>query len=211
MASRGACGIFVDAGYLIAEGAKACVVPSAKRGDVAVDYERLVARLCERATKACGLPVLRVYWYDGAIDGVPTTDQHSIGALPDVKLRLGRLSGGRQKGVDALVYRDLSVLARERAVVTAFLVAGDEDLREGVASAQEQGVHVTLWGVGSAPGSQLALSLLPQPVGATSPLGGPSIAENRQVVRSGLGHSCGARGHRGSFVNAPTYPGGTGC
>jgi len=178
------CGIFVDAGYLIAEGAKSWVAGSAKRGDVTIDYPQLVSRLCARATKACGLPVLRVYWYDGAVDGVPTNDQHAIGALSDVKLRLGRLSGGRQKGVDALVYRDLSVLARERAIVTAYLLAGDEDLREGVASAQELGVHVTLWGVGagnqartlkaevdrceqlddlddlfaSAPGSQLALA-----------------------------------------------------
>ena len=143
------CGIFVDAGYLIAEGAKACVAVNSKRGDVAIDYAQLVERLCKRAVKTSGLPVLRVYWYDGAVDGVPTTEQQAIGALPDVKLRLGRISGGRQKGVDALVYRDLSLLARERAIVTAYLLAGDEDLREGVASAQELGVHVTLWGIGA--------------------------------------------------------------
>jgi len=110
----------------------------------------LIERLRSRATKASGLPVLRIYWYDGAVDGVPTIEQHSISALPDVKLRLGRLTGGRQKGVDALVYRDLSVLARKRAIVTAFLLAGDEDLREGLATAQESGVHVTLWGIGTA-------------------------------------------------------------
>jgi len=144
------CGIFVDAGYLIAEGAKTYVARNAKRCDVTVDYTQLVERLRKRATEACGLPVLRVYWYDGAVDGVPTTDQQAINALPDVKLRLGRLSGGQQKGVDALVYRDLSMLARERAIATAYLLAGDEDLREGVATAQELGVHMTLWGTGVA-------------------------------------------------------------
>lgn len=144
------CGIFVDAGYLLAEGAKDKVGSTARRSDVVVDHETLVQRLCTRATKACGLPVLRVYWYDAAQDGVPTLEQKAIGALPDVKLRLGRLTGGRQKGVDALVYRDLTVLARERAIVTAFLVSGDEDLREGVVAAQEMGMHVTLWGVGQA-------------------------------------------------------------
>lgn len=143
------CGIFVDAGYLIAEGVKSYVSPAARRGDVEVVYQTLVERLCDRARKDCGLPVLRVYWYDGAVDGVPTTDQQAISALPDVKLRLGRLSGGRQKGVDSLMYRDLSVLARERAIVTAYLLAGDEDLRQGVSSAQELGIHVTLWGIGT--------------------------------------------------------------
>jgi uncharacterized LabA/DUF88 family protein len=142
------CGIFVDAGYLIAEGAKACIGGNVKRGDIAIDYARLIGRLCKRATVTSGLPVLRVYWYDGAVDGVPTTEQHFISTVPDVKLRLGRLSGDRQKGVDALVYRDLSVLARERAIVTAYLLTGDEDFREGVAAAQELGVHVTLWGIG---------------------------------------------------------------
>jgi uncharacterized LabA/DUF88 family protein len=172
------------------------VSPKAQRGDVAVRYADLLHRLREGAEQGSGLPLLRVYWYDGAIDGVPTTEQQQIGALPDVKLRLGRISGGRQKGVDALVYRDLSVLARERAIVTAFLLAGDEDLREGLATAQELGVHVTLWGLGEprnqaltlvaeadrrerldnvadlftpAPGSQLALAQGPAPTAAREP------------------------------------------
>jgi uncharacterized LabA/DUF88 family protein len=142
------CAVFIDAGYLIAEGAKGFLAPSATRGDVAVDFEALIGRLTERAISVSGLPLLRIYWYDGAPDGIPTSDQLAISALPDVKLRLGRISGGRQKGVDALVYRDLSVLARERSIVTAFLLAGDEDLREGVVTAQELGVHLTLWGLG---------------------------------------------------------------
>lgn len=142
------CAVFVDAGYLIAEGAKGFLSPTASRGDVAVDFETLIGRLTDRAVTASGLPLLRIYWYDGAPDGIPTSDQLAISALSDVKLRLGRISGGRQKGVDALVYRDLSVLARERSIVTAFLLAGDEDLREGVVTAQEFGVHLTLWGLG---------------------------------------------------------------
>jgi NYN domain len=38
-------------------------------------------------------------------------------------------------------------LARERAIATAYLVAGDDDLREGVADAQEMGVRVVLIGI----------------------------------------------------------------
>lgn len=51
------CGIFVDAGYLIAEGAKASITPAAKRGDVSIDYPALVERLCNRATPAPGSPL----------------------------------------------------------------------------------------------------------------------------------------------------------
>lgn len=40
-----------------------------------------------------------MYWYDGAVDAVPTADQQMIAALPKIKLRLGRITGGRQKGV----------------------------------------------------------------------------------------------------------------
>ncbi|MFN8074700.1 MAG: NYN domain-containing protein [Kineosporiaceae bacterium] len=139
--------IFIDAGYLLAEGGKAHVAPDAKRGDVSLDVASALDRLVTRAA-ACGLSPLRTYWYDGAVNGVPTSEQLAISDLPDLKLRLGRIVGGRQKGVDGLIYRDMTVLARERAICSAFLLAGDEDLREGVVTAQELGLHVTLWGVG---------------------------------------------------------------
>jgi hypothetical protein len=64
-----------------------------------------------------------------------------------VKLRLGRISGGKQKGVDSLIVRDFMTLARERAMVTAYLLAGDEDLREGVVAAQDMGVRVIVVGI----------------------------------------------------------------
>ena len=68
--------------------------------------------------------------------------------MPNVKLRLGRINAkNQQKGVDALIYRDLTTLARERAICDAFLLAGDEDLREGVKAAQDMGVRVTLIGI----------------------------------------------------------------
>ena len=68
--------------------------------------------------------------------------------MPNVKLRLGRINAqNQQKGVDALIYRDLITLARERAISDAFLLAGDEDLREGVKAAQDMGVRVTLIGI----------------------------------------------------------------
>jgi hypothetical protein len=93
------------------------------------------------------MPVLRIYWYDGAPDALPSADHLEIGHLRDVKLRLGRLSGGKQKGVDSLIIRDLMTLARERAIATAYLLSGDEDVREGVVAAQDMGVRVVLLGI----------------------------------------------------------------
>jgi hypothetical protein len=113
-----------------------------------VDVAALNHRLRDVATERTGLAVLRTYWYDGARDGIPTASHQAVAALPNVKLRLGRLNvRNQQKGVDALIYRDLMTLSRERAIAEAFLLSGDEDLREGVRSAQDQGVRVTVVGV----------------------------------------------------------------
>lgn len=144
------CAVFVDAGYLYAEGGKLCCgTPSRQR--LLLDAHGIVRHLTTLAEAQCGLPVLRTYWYDGAKDGVPTTAQQIIAALPNVKLRLGRLNSRQeQKGVDALIYRDLMTLARERAISDALLVSGDEDLREGVRAAQDMGVRVTLVGIDTA-------------------------------------------------------------
>ena len=141
------CAIFVDAGYVFAEGGKLCC-GSGQRRVLLVDAHGLCDLLCEHAVTRSGLPVLRTYWYDGAKGGVATTSQQLVGALPNVKLRLGRLNAQmQQKGVDALIYRDLMTLARERSISDAFLLSGDEDLREGVRSAQDMGVRVTLIGI----------------------------------------------------------------
>ena len=52
-----------------------------------------------------------------------------------------------QKGVDSLIVRDLMRLSENRAISTAFLLGGDEDLRQGVVEAQEMGVRVALVGI----------------------------------------------------------------
>ncbi len=138
--------IFVDAGYLFAAGGELCC-DERSRGDLHLEAARLNEFLCGLA-QASGLPVLRTYWYDGAKEAVATKSQQVIAALPNVKLRLGRLnSRNQQKGVDALIYRDLMTLARERAISEAYFLSGDEDLREGVRSVQDQGVRVTVIGI----------------------------------------------------------------
>src|SRR5439155_13863806 len=137
------CAMFVDAGYLLAAGGALCCA-SRRRAEVVCNYPELVRALIGHARGHCGLELLRVYWYDGAPDAVPLADHLAIGELPNVKLRLGRLSGNKQKGVDSLIMRDVMTLARERAVATAYLLGGDEDLREGVVAAQDMGMRVVV-------------------------------------------------------------------
>jgi|CZKG01.1.fsa_nt_gi hypothetical protein len=145
MADRSA--IFIDAGYLLAAGGLLCCGVK-DRSRFTCDYERLTEELAAWAnTHSGGMTSLRTYWYDGAKNAVPTADHERIGGLPYVKVRLGRIHSGQQKGVDALIYRDLMTLARERAVSRAYLLSGDEDLREGVIAAQDMGVQVILIGI----------------------------------------------------------------
>lgn len=93
------------------------------------------------------LPLLRIYWYDASPDAVPSFEQLRIADLSGVKLRLGRLSRGVQKGVDSLIYRDITTLARERAVANIYILGGDDDLLDGMLIAQDAGVQTTVLGV----------------------------------------------------------------
>lgn len=143
--------IFVDAGYLFSAAGDLCVGTS-KRRDLILDAEK-ATRFLKKCCDNHGEQVhLRTYWYDGAPDAVPTAEQVRIGARRGLKLRLGRLTKHGQKGVDALIVRDLIVLSRNRAVRTAYLMSGDEDVREGVVEAQEFGVSVVLLGIEPLPG-----------------------------------------------------------
>jgi hypothetical protein len=151
--------LFVDAGYLLAACGDLCCGTSRRR-EVGCRYPALVHRLIGFASEHCGLPVLRLYWYDGARNAAPAGDHWLIAELPNVKLRLGRVVGERQKGVDSLILRDVMTLARERAIVTAYLLGGDEDLREGVAWAQDVGVRVIVLGVPSPTAGRQSAALI---------------------------------------------------
>lgn len=136
-------GIFVDAGYLYAASGKLCFGVR-DRNRLVLNAETLSASLVELAKSDCGLEHLRTYWYDGARSAQATPEQRDIASLPGLKLRLGQLTTYGQKGVDSRIVRDLIILSVERGIATAYLLGGDEDLREGVAEAQERGVRVVL-------------------------------------------------------------------
>jgi uncharacterized LabA/DUF88 family protein len=137
--------LFVDAGYLLA-GAHDLMGGPVSRSAYTCDYAALLPALrTEVEGRSAPLTFLRTYWYDGARHGIATADHRLIGEQHYVKVRLGRLNmKGQQKGVDGLIYRDLTTLARAGAITRAYLFTGDEDLRESVAAAQDLGVQVVL-------------------------------------------------------------------
>lgn len=149
--------IFVDAGYLFAQGSAAIKGAKAPRTDISIDIPKAIGKLKSLlAVKASHCQLLRVYWYDGVRPGAPiNSDQATLAGLDDVKLRLGFINGvGEQKGVDSLIVTDLIELARLKSISDAILLSGDEDIRIGVQIAQNYGIRVHLLGIVPSRGSQ---------------------------------------------------------
>ncbi|SDU22584.1 NYN domain-containing protein [Stappia sp. ES.058] len=163
------CAVFVDAGYLFAQGSAAIAGSKKPRSELLLDAPAVVENLVDLVcAKAPDCRILRVYWYDGAIGGSrPTSDQALVANLDDVKLRLGFINSyGQQKGVDSLIVTDLIELARLNSISDALLLSGDEDVRVGVQIAQNYGVRIHLLGV--APGRSSQSQQLLQEADTTS-------------------------------------------
>jgi hypothetical protein len=137
------CALFVDAGYVLADGAMA-VHGTRRRESVSWDYPGLVQLLASFAMERSGLPVLRCYWYDGAVDGRRNEEQDALADLPGVKLRLAKVRPGRRAGVEGEIHRDLTALARNKAVSDVMVVSAEEDLAPVIAEVQDMGLRVSL-------------------------------------------------------------------
>lgn len=137
------CALFVDAGYLLADGAMA-VHGTRNRDSVAWDYSGLVQFLNEVARDRTGLPLLRCYWYEAIADDRRAQEQDGIADIPGIKFRAARIRPGRREGVESYVQRDLTTLARTGVLCDAVLVSGDEDMAPVVADVQDMGVRVTV-------------------------------------------------------------------
>ncbi|MBC6457614.1 NYN domain-containing protein [Actinomadura sp. HBU206391] len=135
--------LFVDAGYLLADGAMA-VHGTRHRETVSWDFGGLLQLLSNLTRERTGLPLLRCYWYEATIEGRRASEHEALADLPGLKLRLGRIRPGRREGVDTEIHRDLTTLARNGAIADAVVVSGDEDLAQVVSDAQALGVRVTL-------------------------------------------------------------------
>ena len=139
--------VFVDAGYFYAYASELLFGSPLRRGEPRLANAEFAQYLAQIAETIGGCPLLRIYWYDGTNSG-PTAAHLAMAYLDNVKLRLGFVNqSGEQKGVDGLIFSDLTNLARNRAISDALLLAGDEDLRVGVQQAQEHGIRVHLLGV----------------------------------------------------------------
>ena len=150
--------IFADAGYLHTGGAIALTGSSQQRAGMELKLPETIAKLETTAReRANGIPLLRIYWYDGLLLRHPSQEQESLANTDNVKVRLGTVTAGQQKGVDSLIVTDLIELARNQAISDAVLLSGDEDLRIGVQIAQSFGVRVHLIGIEPSRGNQSRL------------------------------------------------------
>jgi NYN domain len=137
------CALFVDAGYLLADGAMA-VHGTRHRETVSWDFGGLLQLLSNLARERTGMPLLRCYWYEATVEGRRAPEHDALADLPGLKLRLGRIRPGRREGVDTEIHRDLMTLARNGALADAVVVSGDEDLAQVVSDAQDFGLRVTV-------------------------------------------------------------------
>src|SRR6266545_2548466 len=111
--------VFVDAGYLFAQGSALLTGQPRPRREVELDLDRILSALEELACRLSGVPLLRIYWYDGTDSG-PTPQHLAVAYKPCVKLRLGFVNtAGEQKGVDSLIVTDMITLARNGAMSDA--------------------------------------------------------------------------------------------
>ena len=149
--------VFVDAGYLYAQGSALLAGVKQARTSVRLSVKHALNQLTEEATRlSSATRLLRIYWYDGLLRAnMLTTEQDEIARSTNTKLRLGMVnSHGQQKGVDSLIVTDLIELARNRAIEDALILSGDEDIRIGVQVAQTFGVRIHLLGIKPSRSSQ---------------------------------------------------------
>ena len=147
--------VFVDVGYLYAGGSVVLAGSPINRERMNLRQAATIAKLVDTTRELTdGGTLLRVYWYDGLVRGRPSQEQQSLAHADNVKLRLGVVTAGRQKGVDSMIVTDLIELARNHAISDAVLLSGDEDLRIGVQIAQSFGVRVHLIGIEPSRGNQ---------------------------------------------------------
>lgn len=155
--------IFIDAGYL----------DNISRDEyhVRVDIGKLGEEIRTVVSNKSrdNVDILRMFYYDCLPyqSRIPTTEEaerfskkrsffYSIGRLPRVKVREGRLkfrgidkiSGEpifQQKKIDLQLGLDFALLSGKRSIAHAAIVAGDSDLLPALETAKEEGILVWLF------------------------------------------------------------------
>jgi hypothetical protein len=94
--------VFVDAGYVFAQGSVLLAGKKLPRSETTLDHAAAIGLLVAFGERVASAPLLRVYWYDGTSSG-PTAQHLTLAHLDNVKVRLGFVNSvGEQKGVDSL-------------------------------------------------------------------------------------------------------------
>src|SRR5215470_13376337 len=137
------CALFVDAGYVLTDGAMA-VHGTRRRESVSWDYAGLLQLFGNLAAERTRLPLLRCYWYEATVEGRRSADHDTLADLPGVKLRVAKMRPGRREGVEGEIHRDLTTLARNKAVSDVMVISAEEDLAQVIADVQDMGMRVTL-------------------------------------------------------------------
>jgi NYN domain len=84
-----------------------------------------------------------VYWYDGTKDRHPY-EHESLARQASTTVRLGRVVGDKQKGVDSLLYGDMLDLSSVSTLPTAVVIAADTDFCTAVERAKMRGQRVEI-------------------------------------------------------------------
>ncbi|WP_156098553.1 hypothetical protein [Thermopetrobacter sp. TC1] len=89
--------IFVDAGYLFAQGSASLTGQKQPRHTLRLRIPEVIHKLKEFGDNRFeGKELLRIYWYDAA-SGSPSLEQKQLAHEDNVKLRLGFLNAQRQQ------------------------------------------------------------------------------------------------------------------
>jgi hypothetical protein len=115
-----------------------------RRESVSWDYAGLLQLFGSLAMERTRLPLLRCYWYEATVEGRRSADHDILADLPGVKLRVAKMRPGHREGVEGEIHRDLTTLARNKAVSDVMVVSAEEDLAQVIADVQDMGLRVTL-------------------------------------------------------------------
>ena len=72
--------VFVDAGYVFAQGSVLLAGKKLPRGGTSLDHAAAIAAFVAIAERVSAVPLLRVYWYDGTSTG-PTAQHLALAHL----------------------------------------------------------------------------------------------------------------------------------
>jgi len=135
--------ILVDAGYLLMACESLSKDWNQKRGRD-FDGAAAVVALRKALAEPFGIEAsnAEVLWFDAVVEGAAY--RHSDVERGAAKIRLGRISHNRQKGVDALLAMEILELAHEDPEGTTVLISGDEDLLPAVERAAGLGRRTVL-------------------------------------------------------------------